>query len=357
MNPARTPSILGEESIFLSAQLFHFGARLLCILLLAGCNSESSPTVEQPSSETVSAPGSTSLPPSPGGSSSSEQQATGDSAYIRSAEIFPNPITLERPVQVVIDALDPKGGPVTFQHQWRVNGSVLDGATSPQLAPGLLRRGDKVSVTVVPVSGQGPGLPFQTKEVPVHNTVPRVTSLTIKPFPVRLGDQLVPQVEVVDPDGDEVTLRYRWKLNGKVVLEGDPQPYDLTEGNRGDEVELEVIPQDATGSGEPFLSKKIRVSNSLPQITSTPPSVIHNNMYLYAVTAVDSDGDPLKFGLKDPPAKMTIHPTTGTLQWSLTPEVSGRHTITVTVNDGQHDEPVEQEFDITIGSELPEFDG
>ena len=191
----------------------------------------------------------------------------------------------------------------------------------------------------------------------MRNTLPRVSSLTIQPFPARIGDELVPKIQVIDPDEDEVTLFYRWKLNGTVVVEGDPQPLSLTEAHRGDIVELEVIPQDATGSGKPFVSKKITVANSPPRITSTPSNTIQNSLYFYPVTAYDPDGDDLTFGLHNPPDKMTIDPTSGELQWFLTPDVTGRHTITVTVSDGQDEEPVEQEFDITIGSELPELDG
>ncbi len=337
----------------MNAQSFHVCIWLCGLLFLAGCSSESTPTVEQPATESVPVTGASSS----GNPSPPQVAASTELPYIKSAEIFPSPITLDRPVQVVIDALDPKGGAVTFQHQWRVNGFDLGGATAPQLDPKLIKRGDKISVTVIPVGGQGPGLPFQTSEVLVQNTLPRVTSLTIEPFPIRLGDHLVPKVTVVDADEDEVTLHYRWTLNGNVVSEGDPEPFHLSEGHRGDEVQLVVTPSDVMGAGEPFLSKKIKVSNSLPRITSTPPSALHNSLYLYSVTAVDSDGDPLVFGLKDPPANMTIDPKTGKLQWAVTPEVTGQHTVTVTVSDGHHNEPVEQEFDITIGAGVPELDG
>ena len=345
----------------MKSRFLWLGAKVLCILLLAaGCNSESSPTVEQSSSQGVSGSTSTTAPHPPSAPPSIPIGQNGegtDQAYIRSAEIFPNPITLDKPVQVVVDALDPKGGAVTFTHQWIVNGELLEGETKPQLDPNVLHRGDLVSVKLTPMSSQVPGVPFHAKEVSVGNTLPKVTSLTIQPFPAKVGQELTPQVEVVDLDQDEVTLFYRWKHNGTIVLEGDPQPFNLTEAHRGDEIELEVIPKDLTGSGEPFTSKKITISNSPPEITSTPPTAIHNSLYLYSVTAIDLDGDSLEFGLKDPPAKMTIHPKTGKLQWSLTPDMAGQHTITVTVSDGQEDEPVEQEFDITINSQEVEANG
>jgi hypothetical protein len=90
-----------------------------------------------------------------------------------------------------------------------------------------------------------------------------------------------------------------------------------------------------------------------PGFTSTPPtSVDEDNLYTYAITATDPDGDPLTIDAPVRPAWLDafVDFGDGTALLSGTPTQSdiGDHDVTITVSDGDVDQPVEQSFTVTV---------
>lgn len=306
-------------------------ACLLPLILLIGCTSESGPSG---ASAGGSDPSSGNHPP-----------------VIQRATVLPNPILLNGPVSVQIEAEDPDRNPLTFRHQWFINGNRVEGETRPTLAPSFLKRGDRVQAEVVASDGQVEGKPFQAAAVVVGNTPPEATKIAIEPTGSdRTRFHAV--VESVDVDRDAVTYVFRWRRNTTIVLEGEQSTLDTGSFTRGDSLTVEVTPHDASGAGKPRLSEPIALGNNAPTITSQPPASFGKDMLSYAVQAVDEDKDTLKYQLESAPPGMTIDPATGVITWQVGSNVKGKYRVRVAVQDGQGGSAF-QDFEISLVSPSP----
>jgi hypothetical protein len=268
---------------------------------------------------------------------------------VRSAEVVPNPAVLSGTIAARVEAEDPDGEPLTFRWQWFVNGKPVPGETGPNLTTRAFKRGDQVAVAVTPVDAAGEGEPRTTDPVPVANSAPEVSRLLVEPEAVHVGDQLVAKVDATDADGDSVEYTYRWWRNQAVLAEGDSNTLDTNLCARGDEIVLQVIPHDATEAGKPAFSKELIVQNGLPRITSTPPTSMEGNVFVYQVVASDPDKDPLTYSLPKAPAGMIVDPATGRIEWLVPKDQSGRHEVHVSAEDGQGGRTTQQ-FTLTIQS-------
>ncbi len=324
-------------------------AAMVISAVLLGCSSESSPPSEVTRPEEPASPARTEAPPSVAAPGPTVDLTGIRAPVVRSARIMPDPLIRTGPVTVEVEAEDPEGVGVSLRHQWIVNGTPLEAQTGPSLAPDLVKRGDRVSVEVVPISVRGRGVSYTSDEVRVVNTPPEVTQLKVEPFPPKIGDRLITRTEDNDVDGDSVTYTFLWlRNNEEVVSDGEEGTLDTTGFKRGDEIVLEVTPHDGTAPGQPLTSDPIVIANSPPEITSKPPTRFPRGQYVYAVTARDPDGDPVTYGLETAPAGMAIDPKTGRLEWKLTNASKGTHQVRVTASDGQEGGPAVQEFDLVF---------
>ncbi len=323
-------------------------AAWLVFLVLAGCTSESTPPDEtsEPDAATSSVPAPTPIEvpaPLPERDGSSNRPA-----FVRLALVIPDPLVLSGPVTVMVEAEDPEGQAVTLKHQWVVNDVRLKGQTGPSLPPEVLKRGDRVAVEIVAVDPRGLGVPFRTTEVRVANTLPEITEIVYEPYPLRVNQRLTARVKAEDVDGDDVTYTFRWTMNNQVVAEEESGSLNVMGYVRGDEIAVEITPHDGTAKGESQQGTAIKIANSAPEITSSPPKTIERGRYAYDVVATDADGDSLTFALQNAPAGMTIDPRSGRLEWRFGREAAGTHQVRVTVTDGHSEEPSWQEFKLNI---------
>lgn len=265
---------------------------------------------------------------------------------VRSARIFPNPVLLKGSVLAQADGDDPDGDPVTFRYQWLANGASIPGENSATLMPRNLKRGDLLSVEVVPTDGKIEGSPYRAEAVPIANSPPEVTRIVL-PNVARAGDLIEAQMEGSDADGDAIAYTYRWWRNRKVVLEGERNALDTAGFARDDMIAVEVTPRDATDQGKPLQSLAIVISNSPPKITSLPPSAISQGLYQYGVTATDADGDRLTYALTTAPPGMNIDAASGRIEWPINPNTKGTFSVRVTVEDGR-DGRAFQDFELRM---------
>jgi hypothetical protein len=252
---------------------------------------------------------------------------------------------------VQIEAEDPDRSPLTFRHQWFINGARVEGETHPTLPPNALRRGDKVQVEVAASDGQVESKVYQTAMVAVGNTPPNVTKVTVEPTGSD-RTQFRATVEGADIDNDDVHYAYRWRRNTTVVLEGEHSTLDTGKFARSDSITVEVTPHDAGGPGSPKLSDPIVLGNSAPLITSLPPAKYEKGVFSYPVQATDDDKDVLKYGLVTAPPGMKIDPATGVISWNIGPEAKGTYRVRVSVQDGQGGS-ASQDFEVAIASPNP----
>jgi len=268
---------------------------------------------------------------------------------IQRATIGPSPVQLNKPVAVQVEAEDPDRNPITFRHQWFVNGKRVEGETKPTLAPHLLKRGDLVSVEVVASDGQVESGTLRSDTVMVGNTPPEVTNVTIESTRAD-RTQFHAVVEGLDRDGDNISYEFKWRKNETVVLEGESATLDTASFARSDSVTVEVTPYDAGGPGSPKLSQPIELGNRAPLITSQPPGNLEKGIFSYQVQATDEDKDDLQYELSVSPPGMTIDPKTGMISWAVGPEAKGIHRVRVTVQDG-HGGSARQDFELSLSAQ------
>jgi hypothetical protein len=234
----------------------------------------------------------------------------------------------------MIETDDSQSGTAGFQYQWMVNGDLLQDQTGPTLTPSMLKRGDRVTVGLVPTSGKIQGTRYQAGPVVVGNTPPVVTHLSID----RPDDPHAPvfaKMDALDADQDEMQFEFRWWRNNKVVKQGPEQTLDTTGFQSKDTLEVEVTPRDHLSAGKPVHSELVYVGNSPPKIISAPAVPIGRERYEYTVKAVDADGDPLSFLLEAAPPGMVINKESGHLVWQIPSDLFGSHRVRIVAEDGQ----------------------
>ena len=299
----------------------------LCVvlpLLFIGCNSNSNPDTESSSNDALSQ-----RPPT-----------------IRLATVTPDPITLNEAVKVMIETDDRRSDVDGFQYQWMVNDEIIRDQKGPILTPSMLKRGDRVTVDLVPTRGTIQGTRYRAGPAMVGNSPPVVTHLSIE----RPDDPHAPvfaKMEAADADQDEMQFDFRWWRNDKVVKQGSEQSLDTTGFQAKDTLEVEVTPRDQFSAGKPVHSEPIYVGNSPPKIVSAPAALIGRERYEYAVKAVDADGDSLSFNLEVAPPGMVIDKETGHLVWQIRPDQVGTHRVRIVAEDGQGGKAF-QEFDFPL---------
>ena len=275
---------------------------------------------------------------------------------IISAKILDSPLMLDSPVKVQIEAEDPDREAVSFRYQWYVDGAALAGQTSPTLAPEYLRRGQMVSVEIVPADGAQTGKAYRTATVEVGNTPPKISGITVTPLPIVIGENVEAQVEASDPDHDRIDLSYRWFKNDVLIKEGD-EPFLMTTGFiPQDKIAVEVTARDPSTTGNSVRSASVTVGNRPPTIVSMPPASDAKNPYEYTVKAVDLDGDRMAFQLEAAPPGMTIDQQSGRIVWSIQADQSGTFHVKVIAQDGRGGAAY-QEFDLSLAAQAPATPG
>jgi hypothetical protein len=97
---------------------------------------------------------------------------------------------------------DSSGEEVKFHYKWAVNGSVLP-EDSPVLRGDRFKRGDVVTLTVIPYDGAGEGEHFNSKKIVIPDAPPRIVS---NPPQNIQSDVYTYQAVAEDPDGDPLVF-------------------------------------------------------------------------------------------------------------------------------------------------------
>ena len=319
---------------------------LFLLLALWGCSRE--PTPQAPS-------------PAGGGSSSSaatEGAVSGNHPpVVNSARIFPATVTIEMELRVEVRGEDMDGDPVTYRHQWLVNGAPVPGETAPVFKTDGLKNSDRITVELTPNDGKADGPAFTADPVTVGNTAPDIAEIHLEPAPVHRGEPLTVKVIAGDPDGDPVTLTYKWLRNDKEIPGATTATLDTKEFRKKDVLAVLVTPSDGKATNQPKAGLPVTIVNSPPSFTSTPPAGItlipakegppQEGLYEYAVIVVDPDEDPVTLELKQGPPGMTIDKATGKIAWKVTMQNAGKHKVVIAAKDNDNG-ITQQEFDLDI---------
>lgn len=126
-----------------------------------------------------------------------------------------------------------------------------------------------------PAAGTPAGAdPAPTATADGVNSPPEIVRARFEPAEPASGEPVKVVVETRDADGDRVALDYRWTLDGRPAAGGGDR-IDLRGFEKGDVVEVQITPSDATEAGEPVV---LRTS-----IRNRPP-VVHS-------VRIDVEGD------------------------------------------------------------------
>lgn len=319
-------------------------APLVVLLALSGCTAE--PTSQAPASSGGGAP------VAAGGAAS-----VNTAPVVTSARIFPADVSLDTLLRVEAYGEGGSGGPITYHYRWFVNNAPIPGSTEPQFLVESLKKGDRITVELTPNDGKIDGAVFVTDPVTVGNTAPEIAEIQMEPVPLHRGDQLKTRATAGDAEGDPITLSYKWFRNDKVILDAKTDTLDTKDFRKMDVLAVLVTASDGKATREGRAGLPVTIVNSPPRFTSVPPAGItlipakegppQEGLYDYAVTAVDSDGDPVLFELKQAPPGMVIDKTTGKLTWKITVQNAGKHKVVIAAKDNDNG-ATQQEFDLDI---------
>lgn len=205
---------------------------------------------------------------------SNTPESLNDVPIVNSVELSStSPLTNDTLIATV-DAVDGDGDQIRLTYVWKVNGVVVKTTTDTTSLTDSLDlsqagngdRGDVITVEVTPADELSTGATVTTTAT-VANSAPTAVGLTLDPQNPGTNDLLNAIVDsVFDPDGDLVTLTFRWLVNGVVVQEttGVTDLSDILDlaldgfGDTGDTIVVEVIPSDGDLEG-PMISDSTTV--------------------------------------------------------------------------------------------------
>jgi hypothetical protein len=196
---------------------------------------------------------------------------------------------------------------------------------------------------VVPVANEPPPPSSESAPAPftqvapaaeeVRNLPPEVISVMLEPELVFPGTPVRALVEARDPEGDLITIAYRWQRNREDLAEQTGDTLDTSALRKGDWITVAVTAADEYGRGLEKMGRSVVVHNRPPEIASFPPAATGSKI-VYQVVATDPDGDPLSFSLESAPPGMTIDTASGQLEWKVPEALSGSFQVRIIVSDG-----------------------
>ncbi len=197
---------------------------------------------------------------------------------------------------------DPDGDPITYRYAWTRNGERFEAPPDQaQIPRGVARKGQRWAVEVVASDGEADGPPVRHETV-ISDTAPGATTVALCDGPVPAGT--VPQARIAlaasDPDGDAVSYRYEWSMNGTAVPSASGQTRLASPPLRKhDRVRVVVTPWDGELAGPPA-GAECEVANTpptAPGVAFEPaePTAPRGVSVAMKKPSTDRDGDPVVY--------------------------------------------------------------
>ncbi len=209
----------------------------------------------------------------------------------------------------LIEAHDPNGDPLSYHLDVRPPGMTVDATGVVQWQPASELLGTTQPVSIRVEDGRG-GVATQQFDLQVvsqdSNQAPIITSTP--PLTGIVGRTYQYQSAARDPEGDPMLWSLDTAPAGMSIdpLRGTIRWTPAAEQTGSHRVVVRVQDIFLAGSTQAF-DLTVRAVNLPPSIRSTPPVLANpDELYAYAVRAVDPDGDPLMFRLAVKPDRMTI---------------------------------------------------
>jgi len=261
------------------------------------------------------------------------QTASNSRPEIRRLGFDPEEPAVGDTVRAVVETSDADDDRLWLEYEWTLDGKALDvDADRLELSPNQFKRGDHIAVSVVASDGKM-DVNERHSEM-LANAVPKLLTVEVVPSSdFHSGAPITLRPDARDTDGDEISFRYEWKVNGRSVREEGPV-LETKKLRRGDEVQAWVVVADSDDESEPFETPVFTIANSPPQVVSRPSGPSSDGTFRYQVEATDLDGDRnLQYHLENEPQGMTIDHLGGSIVWAPNPDQTGKHQVSVIVDD------------------------
>ncbi len=136
-------------------------------------------------------------------------------------------------------SVDADGDTIYFTYQWEKNGDLMD-ERGEVLEQGLFKKGDSITVTVIPDDRETLGSPKKSNPLTVLNSSP--TIISSPPTSIE-GTKYLYQVKATDPDDDPITYSLK---SGPKSMSIDPTTgliqWEIQREDKGTQViEIEVV--------------------------------------------------------------------------------------------------------------------
>ena len=296
------------------------------LVCLAGCGDEPAPA---PSPEPLEPAAAERPAPAPAASDA----ASNASPRIDSISFEPDEPVLGDTVRAVVDISDSDGDTVWRDYSWTIDGEPVGrNAAEIRLDGPAFARGKTLALSVVARDGQAQD--HDSAEVELANALPRLLSVEVEPSgDLHSGVPITLRPNARDADGDDLSFRYEWKVDGRPVRTNGPV-LETERLRRGNTVQAWVFVTDGHDESEPFETPRLTLANSPPEVVSHPPETSPDGGFRYRVQARDPDGDRnLRFKLENEPEGMTIDPIRGSVVWVPGTDQDGEYRVSVIVDD------------------------
>jgi hypothetical protein len=253
-----------------------------------------------------------------------------------SVTILPASPTVNDTLRAVV-----KGANGVLSFYWERNGEVIEGGNTDILPKLGFVKDEVVSVSVKA------GDKAAAASATIVNSPPQVTAVSFQDPHIHRGVDIAVVPEAVDFDGDQVSFRYVWSINGEKLLCEDSPVLPGDRFRKGDRISLKVIPFDVEGEGRVFKGREFSIPNAPPLFVSSPPLKFKANSYSYDAHAEDPDGDILTYSLESAPLGMSIDNRRGSIRWQIGKKNAGEHHIKIAAEDEEGSRAF-QEYLLTI---------
>jgi len=191
-----------------------------------------------------------------------------------------------------------------YQYTWKRNGVTISGQSGSTLGSAHFAKTQVITVEVRPFDGTSVGTAVVSNSVTVTNSAPVMASVTVAPSgggtPMRGKALVASSAGVTDADGDMVTVRHEWTVNGTAVQGVTGNILPGTSFYRGDSVNVVATPDDGSLSGAPVVGNGVTIQNApptAPVVSITPANPQDADDLVCSVTtqSTDADGDSITY--------------------------------------------------------------
>jgi hypothetical protein len=136
---------------------------------------------------------------------------------VREVWIEPQRPTIQNDLKVHEKSTDADGDSIFFSYQWEKNGAALMNERKDILERVRFKKGDSISVTIVPDDREIMGAPKKSESVKIFNSPPTIVS---SPPTSIEGTKYLYQVKANDPDNDPIVFTLK---SGPKSMKVDPK--------------------------------------------------------------------------------------------------------------------------------------